>query len=148
MPGSIEPTAAPPTVDLSVVIAAFDASATITAQLEALVRQEWSRSWEVIVADNGSTDGTAAIVSGFASEHPRVRLVDASTRRGPATARNVGVAHARGQLVAFCDADDVVGDSWVRAMGDGLRSFPAVTGPQKQELLNPPWLTASAPSMS
>lgn len=140
MPEGIEPNTESPIVELSIVIPAFNASATITAQLEALVRQEWSHSWEVIVADNGSTDDTAAVITEFASCCPRVRLVDASTRRGPATARNVGVAHARGQLVAFCDADDVVGDSWVRAMGEGLRSFPAVTGPQEQELLNPPWL--------
>jgi glycosyltransferase involved in cell wall biosynthesis len=118
----------------------FNAAETIGAQMEALVRQEWSGAWEVIVADNGSDDAGRAFVEELASDDARVRLVDASGRRGPAHARNVGVAHARGVSVAFCDADDVVSDGWVAAMGDALRLVPAATGPQEQQRLNPPWL--------
>ena len=140
MPGSAEPNAAPRAAELSVVIPAFNAAATIIGQLRALVCQTWSRPWEVIVADNGSTDDTAAMVSAFAVSHPMVRLVDAGQRSGPASARNAGVEHAVGRYVAFCDADDIVGDTWLRAMGEGLQKQIVVTGPQEQALLNPPWL--------
>ena len=85
-----------PLVQLSVVVAAYNAAATIEAQLTALVDQEWSQAWEVIVADNGSTDRTAAVVSSFAQAHPAtlVRVIDASQQRGPAFARNAGAAEA------------------------------------------------------
>lgn len=129
-----------PSVELSIIIAAFNAEATIVEQLTALVEQEWSGTWEVIVADNGSTDATASVVQSFAAEHPAVRYLWAGGHKGPAFARNVGVDYASGSLLAFCDADDIVGPAWIRGMGDGLRRSPVVSGPQDQELLNPPWL--------
>lgn len=127
-------------IDLSVVIPAYDAVDSIGEQLEALLAQEWSGTWEVVIADNGSHDGTAALVGQVASRDSRVRVVDASQRRGAAHARNEGVAAANGRSIAFCDADDVVADGWVAAMGDALGRSPFVTGPQEFGRLNPPWL--------
>lgn len=127
-------------VELSVVVAAYNAAATIEDQLNALLAQEWDGTWEIVVADNGSTDDTRGVVGRIAAADPRVRLVDATDRRGPAHARNLGVQSARGDSVAFCDADDVVGIGWLRAIGDALRQAGLVTGPQEYERLNPPWL--------
>ncbi len=127
-------------VDLSVVIPAYNAVDSIGEQLEALLGQGWSGTWEVVVADNGSTDGTVALVDRLARSNSRVRLVDASQRQGAAFARNRGVEGARGALIAFCDADDVVADGWLAAIGDALLRWPFVTGPQEYERLNPKWL--------
>ena len=71
------------------------------------VHPEVPADWEVVVADNGSDDGTRACVQRWSERHPRIHLVDASARRGAAAARNIGVRSARGRLLAFCDADDV-----------------------------------------
>ena len=128
------------TVELSVVIAAYNAATTIGEQLRAVLAQRWDGVWEVIVAENGSTDGTRRVVEQIARGDGRVRLVDAADRRGAAHARNCGVAAAHGELIAFCDADDVVGDAWLAAMGGALRIAPFVTGPLDHERLNPPWL--------
>ncbi len=136
------PPAAAISVELSVVMPAFNAASTIGAQLDALQKQHWDSSWEVIVADNGSTDTTAAIVSRRAANDPRIRLLDAGDHRGAAHARNAAVRVARGTSIAFCDADDVVGDRWVAAMGTALRETPFVTGPQEYKALNEPWLHA------
>ena len=125
---------------MSVVIPAHNAAKTIGAQLAALGRQEWDGTWEVLVADNNSTDDTVAAVAHAANSDLRVRLIDAGGQRGPSFARNTAVAAARGRSIAFCDADDVVGDHWVAAMGGALRHHAFVTGPQEQELLNPPCL--------
>lgn len=127
-------------VDLSIVIPAYNAADSIGVQIEALVGQRWSGTWEIVVADNGSTDGTVALIGRVARSEPRVRLVDASQRRGAAFARNRGVDAARGRLIAFCDADDLVADGWIAAIGDALRRSPFVTGPQEYERLNPRWL--------
>jgi glycosyltransferase involved in cell wall biosynthesis len=127
-------------VELSVVMPAFNAAFTIDEQLRALINQSWDGKWEILVADNGSTDDTAARVMAFATIDRRIRLLDASGRRGAAYARNLAVTNAKGRLIAFCDADDVVGDQWVAAMGDALRVHSFVTGPQEHERLNEPWL--------
>jgi glycosyltransferase involved in cell wall biosynthesis len=119
---------------LSVVIAAFNAAATIEEQLAALVSQG-PRSWEILVCDNGSTDATREIVRTWSGRHPEVRLVDASARRGPAAARNVGVAAGHGDLIAFCDADDVVGAGWADAVEKALTVHAFVAGRFEHERL-------------
>lgn len=70
--------------------------------LESILAQT-HRPLEIIVADDGSTDGTGAIVSGFGEW---VRYVKQSNK-GPATARNFGLSLATGDFVAFLDADDL-----------------------------------------
>ena len=64
---------------LSVVVPVLDAEDVVSGQLEALASQEWSRPWEVVVADNGSTDGTIAVIERYRARLPAVRVVDAPT---------------------------------------------------------------------
>jgi glycosyltransferase involved in cell wall biosynthesis len=127
-------------MDLSVVIPCMNGADVIGEQLTALSRQEWDRPWEVIVADNGSTDGTAAVVEKHRGNLPHLRWVDASGRRGAAYARNAGVAAARGRAIAFCDADDQVGSGWLAAMGNALDRHGFVAARIDLAKLNPPQL--------
>jgi glycosyltransferase involved in cell wall biosynthesis len=124
-------------VRVSVVIPAFNAAATLGAQLEALAAQEAAEPFEVVVADNGSTDGTADVVRSYAERMPLLRLVDASERTGSNVARNAGVRAARGELVLMCDADDVVAPGWVDALVGALGSADAVGGHLDRTSLNP-----------
>lgn len=130
-------------VDVSIVIAAHNAAATLGDQLDALSDQTWASAWEIVVVDNGSTDSTDRLVRAAAMRDPRVRLVDASHGRGPAYARNVGARSARGRSLVFCDADDVVGRGWVAALGNALAGAPFVAGPVELRRLNPEWLVDS-----
>lgn len=123
-------------MDLSVVIAARDASSTLPAQLDALARQRTTLRWEVVVADNGSSDDTRTLVRERARHWPGLRLVDASAVRGAGHARNLGALSAAGRWLAFCDADDVVDDGWVTAMGAALRDAPLVAGRLEWRRLN------------
>ena len=125
---------------LSVIMPCRNAVKTIEAQLEALCRQEWEGGWEVIVADNGSTDGTQEAVARYSGRLPRLLLVDASARRGAAHARNVGVKAATGDALVFCDADDEVGAGWLSAMGKALERHDFVAGRIDVHKLNPPCL--------
>ena len=113
---------------VSVVIPAYNAEETIGAQLEALGRQDYEGPWELIIADNSSTDRTRDVVASFDEQFPRLRVVDASERRGPAHARNAGAAAAEGDLLLFCDADDVVSRSWIRAMAQASLSDDLLGG--------------------
>jgi glycosyltransferase involved in cell wall biosynthesis len=128
------------TPELTVVIPVRDAAATIVDQLTALLGQDWDRPWELVVADNGSTDATRAIVERRAADDARVRLVDASDRPGVAHCRNAGIRAAQADAIAMCDADDIVAPGWVRAMGEGLRTHELVTGPLDITTLNPEWV--------
>ncbi|HEX5615374.1 MAG TPA: glycosyltransferase [Acidimicrobiia bacterium] len=130
-------------VELSVLVPAHDAAATLAAQLDALVGQDWTGSWEIVVADHRSTDGTAALAREYAARHPRVRVETVTAGRGAAAARNAAARCARGVNLAMVDADDIVGPRWVAAMGDALRDHECVTGPLEVRRLNPAWLVAT-----
>ena len=121
---------------LSAILITFNEAHNLPDCLRGL--QGWVQ--EVVVVDNGSTDGTADLVRARALVDHRVRLVDASTKSGEAHARNEGVRAARTPFVAFCDADDVVADGWVHAMWQGLVEHDFVVGPIETYRLNPPWL--------
>ncbi|WP_106505837.1 glycosyltransferase [Brachybacterium timonense] len=124
-------------VDLSVVIPAWNAEKTLSAQLDALAEQRSGITWEVIIADNGSRDGTRALVEHRAAEFPvPLRVVDASERRGAAHARNRGVSEARGETIAFCDADDRVGEGWIHAAHCAVQDLD-VAGGTLRELRDP-----------
>lgn len=89
-----------PTV--SVVMPAYQASATVATAIRSVLRQSWS-DFELIVVDDGSTDATAEIVR--ATMDSRVRLLT-QDNSGPAAARNLGIKAAQAELIAFLDADD------------------------------------------
>ncbi|WP_162872746.1 glycosyltransferase family 2 protein [Austwickia chelonae] len=120
---------------LSIIIACFNASETLSDQLEALASQTCELPWEVILADNGSTDHSVAIAETY-THRLRLRVIDASTRRGPAHARNRGVEAAEGDWIAFCDADDIVGTGWVSATCAAMATHPFVAGQIEVNRLN------------
>lgn len=130
-------------VELSVIISAHNEERHLPAQLDALVSQSWEGEWEVIVVDNRSSDSTAAIVRDYAARDPRVRLLQAHEVAGQSYGMNAGAKAARGEHLAFCDADDIVSPQWVSAIGEGLRHYEIVTGPHELDRLNPPWLAES-----
>jgi GT2 family glycosyltransferase len=128
---------APP--KLSVVLPCRNGAATLPTQLEALARQSWDGSWELVVSDNGSTDGTVEVVERYRDRFPSLTIVDSSDRAGLAHALNVGVAAARGKSVTFVNDDDEVAGGWLRAMGDALERHELVAGSLEFDKLNEPW---------
>lgn len=126
----------PNDVDVTVIVPAYNAAATIAEQLEALRQQQTSLSFEVIVADNGSTDATERIVTEFMGEWPALRIIDASSRRGSAHARNEGAKTARGETLAFCDADDVVEPAWLQCLVEPLTPTRIVFGSLRVDVIN------------
>ncbi|MCD9622738.1 glycosyltransferase family 2 protein [Rhabdothermincola salaria] len=110
---------------MTVVIPVRDGAATIATQLDALAAQTTRCRWEVVVADNGSTDATVAVVAAHPLGHRvPVRVVDAGPVPGSNRARNAGAAAARGRILAYCDADDAVTPGWLDAHWRTLRHGP------------------------
>ena len=125
---------------LSVVIPCFNAADTIVPQLEAFTKQNCSQPWEIIIADNGSTDDTIKFVKQFQQSLPNLRIVDASGTKGAAHARNVGASVALSENIAFCDADDEVTTQWVGAMMEALSKYDFVAGYSDYSKLNETWV--------
>jgi glycosyltransferase involved in cell wall biosynthesis len=124
---------------LSVVIPCLDAADTLGGQLAALAAQTFEGEWEVLVADNGSRDGSRTLVEGMQPTFPQLRLVDAGDRRGRAHARNVGAAAATGDALLFVDADDEVAPGYLAAMAHALAAHEFVACRYDNETLNPQW---------
>lgn len=112
--------------DVSVIICVRNGAKTIDRQLRALAGQVDAPAFELIISDNGSTDRTRAVVeewmSGGTGAVVEVRMVDSGQKPGIPYARNQGALHAKGRLLAFCDADDVVRSTWVAAIRRGTPS--------------------------
>jgi glycosyltransferase involved in cell wall biosynthesis len=102
------------TLRLSVVVPSYNSRGTIERCLRSLERQEGREQIEVIVVDS-STDGSADVV---AREFPGVRLVREEERRFPGDARNIGVAQARADILAFTDSDCFVEPTWASRVLD------------------------------
>ena len=100
---------------VTVVIPARNAAATLGQQLVALDRQVGDVQFEVVLVDNGSTDGTAAVAHAHGTVRYSLRVVS-EAQPGINWARNAGVAAAGNGLVLLCDADDEAAPGWVAAM--------------------------------
>jgi glycosyltransferase involved in cell wall biosynthesis len=137
-----EPPQASPAPQISVIIPVYNAESTLGVQLEALRRQAFAGSWEVIVADNGSTDRSLAVAERFALQLP-LRIVPATAMRGAGHARNVGARSARASLLAFVDADDEVAPGWLQAIVKSLRHHAVVASRFDKERLNAPEIRAT-----
>ncbi|MDV8022016.1 glycosyltransferase [Rhodococcus sp. IEGM 1330] len=121
---------------VSIVLPVYNGLPDLDEQLEAIAAQDYTGDVELIVSDNGPTDGLRSHLEEL-SLPLSVRRVDASAKRGVSYARNVGVKAARGDIVAFVDHDDVASPTWLTAMVRALDSFDAVGGALEIESLNP-----------
>lgn len=107
---------------VSVIVPCFDAEKTLGPCLDSLKAIRYpAERLEVIIVDNGSTDGTRALLA----EYPFRALVE--TRRGSYAARNAGVKEAAGDVLAFTDSDCVVDPDWISEAVKALED-PAVGG--------------------
>ncbi len=114
----------------SVVIPTYNRQTILAKALLALEQQDWDGQYEVIVVDDGSTDDT---LPWLAAQHPRLPHVRwlQQQHQGPAAARNLGVARARGDTIVFIDSDLVVTPVFLRSHADKLRASYAKLGHQK-----------------
>ncbi|MES2978530.1 MAG: glycosyltransferase family A protein [Pseudomonadota bacterium] len=131
-------------MNLSVILPCFNGAATLDVQLQALTRQHWDAGWELVVVNNGSTDGSMDLVERYRGRIPVLSIVHAhipGTRRlGVPHSYNVGIQAARGDAFVFCEADDEVAEGWLTAMGEALAQHDFVCARLDHRKLNPEWL--------
>lgn len=115
--------------DVTVVIPCRDVIGTVEEQLAALADQDFTGTIEVLLSDNGSRDGLVDHVETWRWRYGlALRHVDASVRPGVSHARNAGLRAASSDVVAICDADDVVSPEWLSALVQEIRAGCSVVG--------------------
>jgi len=103
-------------IDISVVVPTFNRKRLLAECLDSLLCQKTPGVYcEIIVVDDGSTDGTDLFFRGGADHRGNIRYVR-QERRGPAAARNNGVEHCRGRIIAFIDDDCLACPDWLQGM--------------------------------
>ncbi len=94
---------------VSVVIPVYNAGKYLDETIQS-VRNQTYPNWELVLVDDGSSDNSASLAKKYATEYPgRIRYFEHPGRqnRGSSATRNVGIKHAKGELIAFLDADDL-----------------------------------------
>src|SRR5271170_7932098 len=99
--------------DVSFVVIAYNEEANIVGCLTSITSQVGGASFDVVVVDDGSSDGTPALVAKLATQRPEIALIGHPQNRGRGAARQTGIAAARGGLIAMVDADIVLPAHWL-----------------------------------
>ncbi|MGV3246372.1 glycosyltransferase [Rothia sp. 11254D007CT] len=100
---------------VTVIIPAFNAASFISDQLNSLASQLNAPPFEIIIADNGSTDNLSEIIEEY-KHLLNISIVDASRKKGQSYARNLAVFKASTDFILSCDADDIVAPNWVSCL--------------------------------
>jgi FkbM family methyltransferase len=107
---------------VSIIMPSFNASGTIAKALASIQFQSFT-DWELVVVDDGSSDGTREVVTRLASADSRIRLVQ-SKSKGASDARNTGLDAARGEFITFLDADDFMYPGALERRVEALKKNP------------------------
>jgi len=107
---------------VSIVLPTFNRMEFLPATIESVLAQTMT-DWELIIADDGSDRDTRSYLDSLTS-HPRVRLLRLEHSGNPGTARNAGIAAARGTLLAFLDSDDLWAPTKLERQLAALRANP------------------------
>jgi glycosyltransferase involved in cell wall biosynthesis len=108
---------------VSIVVPVYNGARTIAACLQAIGEQDYQGETELVVVNNASTDNSAAIIAQYAF----ARQIDCA-KRGPAAARNAGIASTRHPIIAFTDADCIPQQGWLTNLVAALQPGLAAVG--------------------
>ncbi|WP_237209557.1 glycosyltransferase family 2 protein [Rothia nasimurium] len=119
-------------IDYSVIIPAHNSAKVINQQINALAPQIENNNLkgEIIIVDNNSNDNLEnIIIECRRTVKFDIKLIQAYEGSGPAYARNVGAAKSVGEILLFCDSDDIVSENWLNLMYNACLKHVFVTGP-------------------
>ena len=128
----------------SVIVPTYNRDRLLAATLDDLLAQKADVTYEIIVVDNNSTDGTSALIHGYAARPGEVVRYVFEGREGASATRNAGIGAARGETIAFVDDDVRVHPGWLQALADAYRAHPNAWGVGGRVILGlpercPPW---------
>jgi len=121
----------------SVVIVTYNGLPYTKMCVSSVLKHDWDPDDELIIVDNGSTDGTAEFLRDLSQLTPSIRLALNSTNRGFAAANNQGLAMARGEVLILLNNDTIVTRGWLDRLADRLRNTETgIVGPVTNRTCN------------
>lgn len=91
---------------VSIITPSYNAEKYIAKTIESVLKQTYTH-WEMLISDDCSIDKTREIILSYVAKDKRIKLIPLSSKHGPGPARNVSIAAAKGDYIAFLDADDL-----------------------------------------
>lgn len=110
---------------ISIILPVYNAAKYIGRCIDSIIHQTYS-DWECIVVDDGSTDGSIALVREYAAGDPRFIILELDANRGVASARNAALRVAQGDALCFVDADDWCEARMLEFLVSRAAAFPSV----------------------
>ena len=108
---------------ISVIVPVYNVKGYLTECVESLLAQTFD-SYEILLIDDGSTDGSSTLCESFKTSHPNVRIFH-KPNGGLSSARNFGLYRAKADFVAFVDSDDTVEPNYLQSLHDALEKHDA-----------------------
>ena len=106
---------------LSIIIPVYNVKSFLPEAVESVLAQSF-RDFELILVDDGATDGSGEICDRYAGEDSRIKVIH-QKNAGVSAARNAGVSAAQGEYIGFTDSDDIIErDMYQRMMTVQVRS--------------------------
>lgn len=107
---------------ISVVVPLYNKSSSVLKTIQSIQRQSF-QDFEIIVVDDGSTDGSSEIVEAIQSSDSRLSLIK-KTNGGVCSARNIGIKKSKGEFIALLDADDIWDKDYLQEQMHMVSDFP------------------------
>lgn len=104
---------------ISVIVPVYNSAMYLEKCIQSILKQNYPH-WELILVDDGSSDGSSKICDDFAKQDHRVKVVHIPNG-GVSNARNVGIQHATGEYIAFVDSDDYIDEEFLDALVKGMQ---------------------------
>ena len=117
----------PPQLDVSVIVPCYNAERFLPECIESLAAQKTQYTYEVILINDGSTDGTRELAEDAVNRYPVFRCIHQGNQ-GSGAARNQGMRNARGEYLLFVDADDTTSPNYVEELVSCVKSSGADMG--------------------
>jgi GT2 family glycosyltransferase len=102
--------------EISVVISTYNREKSLAGAIESILAQKNTPSFELVVVDNRSTDGTRELIREYETRANRILRYVFESRQGVSYGRNAGIATAEAPLIAFTDDDVIVADDWLSSL--------------------------------
>ena len=103
---------------ISIIVPVYNAEKTLNRCVDSILNQT-IQDWELLLIDDGSTDRSGELCDKYAAKDQRIKVVH-KKNGGVSSARNLGLDHAKGEWITFCDSDDFVYPNWLKNYVDNI----------------------------
>lgn len=106
----------PATIDVSIIVPLYNSEKFLPTCLDSLINQKTSYRYEIILVNDGSTDGTQEVAVEYANKYPDKVLIISQKNQGISAARNTGLENSNGKYIGFADHDDWVSENYIERL--------------------------------